>query len=382
MNGERNTYEDDEIDLRDLVRKTIDFAKHVWKEQRYVWYALLITVPIGLLVAFGSQEEYTAHTKILPYRSGGSTLGGLSGLAGLAGIQLPSGSSGQIISTEMYPELTATLDFRMRLAETPIRFGSLNKTITPLEYFRDYTKPTALEIVKSNTIGLPSKLVGKMITLVVHEKDAISVEAEHMDSPRINVLKQYDAAYLSEIQAIGNRISLQNRNIIIIEATMPDPVAAADLVRAFSENLVESVISYEVNKTKEEILFLEENYKKSQSRFMNAQLALAIFTDKNRETQSATAQIEAQRLQSEYGIAAQIYGNFSTQLEQARIQLNRDTPIFTVLESVTIPNNKSAPRRGRVLLFSLLIGVFIGIAIITVRQIKKNFNTSNNSIIA
>ena len=110
---------------------------------------------------------------------------------------------------------------------------------------------------------------------------------------------------------------------------------------------------------------------------MNAQLALAIFTDKNRETQSATAQIEAQRLQSEYGIAAQIFGNFSSQLEQAKIQLNRDTPIFTVLESITIPNVKSSPRREQIIIVSILFGIFLGVMVISLRNLKNNFLAIN-----
>ena len=370
---------DDEIDLKELILKVIDFAKHVWKEQRYIWLALLITVPIGLLVAFGSQEEYTASTKILPYRSGGSAAGGLSGLAGLAGVRLPTGQTEQLITVDLYPELAGTLDFRVKLAETPIRFGKLNQSITPTVYFTDHSEPTMLGTVKEYTIGLPGKMISGAIALIRPPSEPLRFEFP-ADETSANTLRQYDEEYLSIIRNLGDRISIsanQTQRVttsLTIEATMPDPVAAADLVRAASENLMVAVIDYEVRKVGEEIRFLEEQYQRSEARFKASQEALAIFTDRNRETRTATAQIELQRLQSEFNLAFEIYRNFSTELEQARIKQNRDTPIFTVLESVTIPNHRTYPRRGATLLLSIFLGAFFGLVIISGRMIINHFD--------
>jgi LPS O-antigen subunit length determinant protein (WzzB/FepE family) len=373
--------QDDEIDLKELILKLIDFIKHVWQEQRFIWLALLITVPIGLLVAFGSQEEYTASTKILPYRSGGSA-GGLGGLAGLAGVRLPTGPTEQLITVDLYPELAGTLDFRVKLAETPIRFGKLNQTVTPSVYFTDHSEPTMLGTVKEYTIGLPGKMISGAIALIRPPKEPLRFEFP-ADETSANTLRQYDEEYLEMIEDLGERISVranQTQRVttsLTIEATMPDPIAAADLVRAASENLMAAVIDYEVRKVGEEIRFLEEQYQRSEARFKASQEALAIFTDRNRETRTATAQIELQRLQSEFNLAFEIYRNFSTELEQARIKQNRDTPIFTVLESVTIPNHRTSPKRGRTLVLSIFLGVFFGIVFLAGRIFLTSFNLEN-----
>ncbi|MCC5926541.1 MAG: hypothetical protein JJU41_08265 [Bacteroidetes bacterium] len=366
MSENRPTHiDDDEIDLKELIPKIIGFIKHLWQEQRYIWFALLVTVPIGLLVAFGSTPEYTASTKILPYRSGGSG-GGLSGLAGLAGVRLPAGQTEQLITVDMYPELAATLDFRLILAETPIRFSKLNEPVTPAMYFQEIAEPDALSRVKSYTIGLPGTILSALRSSFIDANPPSIQRIDSEDDP----LKSFDEAYLRMLRTLGERLSVranQTQRVttsLTIEATMPDPVAAADMVRIASERLMQTVIDYEIRKVSVEIRFLEEQYQRSKIRYEAAQEALALFTDRNRGTLSATAQIEAQRLQSEFNLALEIYRNFTTELEQARIKQNRDTPIFTVLESVTVPNNRSTPRRGLTLILSMILGVFFGVVVI------------------
>ena len=52
----------------------------------------------------------------------------------------------------------------------------------------------------------------------------------------------------------------------------------------------------------------------------------------------------------------------ATQLEQAKIKVKEETPVFTVLEPVKVPVNKSRPKKLFVVLGSLFIGVIVGIA--------------------
>jgi uncharacterized protein involved in exopolysaccharide biosynthesis len=48
-------------------------------------------------------------------------------------------------------------------------------------------------------------------------------------------------------------------------------------------------------------------------------------------------------------------------MEQAAIQLKKETPIFTVLEKAAIPLGPSKPNKPLILVFSIFLGLFVGV---------------------
>jgi uncharacterized protein involved in exopolysaccharide biosynthesis len=87
---------------------------------------------------------------------------------------------------------------------------------------------------------------------------------------------------------------------------------------------------------------------------------------------SAVAQIQRERLQREKDVAYQVVQQLTTELEQARIKEHQDTPVFTVLEHVTVPNEHSSPRRSVILLLAGVLGVaFVAMRILWARLIVQ-----------
>ncbi|MHB1097287.1 MAG: hypothetical protein ACYC3F_14070 [Gemmatimonadaceae bacterium] len=363
--GRTANTDDEVIRVSDLLEQILAFAMLAWIERRYVWRCLTVTVPLGLLVAFGSTAEYTASTKILPYRFTGASASGLSGLAGLAGIRLPAGASDPTITADLYPDVANTVDFRISVAETPLRFTTLAQPISTVRYFQDVSEGSVLDVVNNFTIGLP----GKILQVIRPAPKPLVVPDSSGRSP----LAYYSREYLKVVDGLRQRLTVnidRKTAIITIVGTMPDAYAAADLVKVASERLMERIIDYESRKAGEQRRFVEEEQRRARDRFEQAQRQLATFTDRNRGTLSATAQIEAQRLQSEYNLAFELYRQFSTEREQSRIKQNQDTPVFTVLEQVVVPNSRSRPRRSMDLLVALLSGFCVGLGIIWWRHYR------------
>src|SRR5256712_6503250 len=129
--------QDTDFSVSELFRELLAFGEAVWLERRRVWRALAVTLPVGLVLAFGCPEEFRASTELLPYRSGPST-GGLSSLANLAGVRLPTGLADQTITADLYPVIAHTLDFQLSVAETPLRFAATNERIPMVRYLREH----------------------------------------------------------------------------------------------------------------------------------------------------------------------------------------------------------------------------------------------------
>lgn len=334
-----------------------------------------VALALGAILAFGSGNEYSARGRILPYRSGTGTAG-LSGLAGLAGIRLPSGSADQTITADLYPEIVKSQDFRIEVAETPLFFSSINRTASTVEYFRDLRDTPVTELLVKYTWELPGHLLSG--------RGNDGVTGEMVDTSNgFPPLVSYDKEYLKIVNRLTDRLSVsidKKTSVITISSTMPDPYAAADLVRATSRILMKRIIDYESRKAGEQFRFVREQHAQAQSRYESAQRALALFADRNRSLMSAMSQIDQERLQREYDLTFEMYQQFSRELEQARIKMNQDTPVFTVLEQVTVPTDRSSPKRARILLISMVFGLLLGIGTLGIRMLRAHLVITQSQV--
>lgn len=355
--NESITTRNQEMSLTEMAVELRAFLRALFNGRRLILRWMGIAGTIGLFLALASGEEYTAKTRILPYRSGAGSIGGLSGLAGLAGIRLPAGAGDQTITADLYPEVAKSQDFRLAIADTPLQFSSIDRRATTVEYFRDLRQKPLAELLFTYTVGLPRELLA-----MLQREPPSSVPV--MDSVASGArIKVYGQKYMRLVRELDARLSVaidKRTSIITITGRMPDAVAAADLVRASSELLMRRITEYETGKAGEQFRFVEEQFTRAKSRYDRAQRDRAMFDDRNRAVTMATGQIERDRLQREYDLAFEVYQQLSRELEQARIKMNQDTPAFTILEQVSVPTERTSPKRAQMVLIALFLGGFAG----------------------
>ena len=86
------------------------------------------------------------------------------------------------------------------------------------------------------------------------------------------------------------------------------------------------------------------------------------------------------RLETELQIETSVFQNVVTQLEQVKLQVAKDTPVFSFLKPVVVPIEKSAPKRSLIVIIWLFLGVVISIGYLLakepllemMKQIKSN----------
>jgi len=69
---------------------------------------------------------------------------------------------------------------------------------------------------------------------------------------------------------------------------------------------------------------------------------------------------ELEKLQSEYSLQQNILMTLASEYNNNKIKLNKDTPIFSVIDEVSVPNKRSAPKRVRI----VIIWVFLGLVLV------------------
>lgn len=347
---------DDEIDL-------IEVAKTIWAGRKLILKVTGVFLIIGLIIAFGSKVEYEASCKLMPENQEGmkSNLGGLGSLAGLAGINLDMGGTGAL-TPELYPQIAQSVPFIMKVWEEPIEFEKQDTTVSSYIFFKDIDKPSILIVLFKYTIGLPFQVKAWL----TKSDEGIS---ENKEIGKIIRLSKEDTELLENYQ---ERVSVDvdtKTGILTLTSEMPDALAAAELAQLSIDFLTEYVINYKVSKAKESFDFVQARYDEAKIAFEKSQESLAIFNDRNRNVVTALAQTESQKLQNEYNLAFEVYKGLATQLEQAKIKLKDETPVFTILEPASVPVEKSRPKRSLIVLLSVFIGAIIGIGIIVVKNV-------------
>lgn len=354
---------DDEIDLLAL-------AKTLWLGRRTVIKTILIGGVIGLFVALTSPKEFVATTIMVPSSSDGSSkLGGLGGLAAMAGINLNT-TTGSDLSPTVYPQIVASLPYQLELMKTPLNFNKIKEPVTFYDY---YSEPQKENPFVKYTIGLPGLILGipGAFLSALRGKEQEANGATDQKKPIELSNKQRD------VRLILSGLILLSVNpkegTLSLSTTMPEAKAAAQLGQRAQELLQLYITEFKIKKAKATLDFIQQRYDETSLTFEAAQKHLASFRDRNKSVTLATAKTEEDRLTSQYNLIYSVYSELAKQLEQAKIQVKQDTPVFTIIEPISVPTKKSKPNRPMILIFWIFLGGIFGTSFVLLKEISLPF---------
>ena len=343
-----NQTAEDEIDL-------IALAKTLWDSRKFIIITVAIFIVLGLAVALLTPKEYTASTTVVPQISNTSTkLGGLSSLAAMAGFNLNDMTGGnKQLSPMVYPQIVSSVPFQLELMNTPFRFPGQKDSISIYTYYTEVKETGFLEGLKKYTIGLPGVIIqaikGEPVT------NAPMTNA-HSPNEYITLTKKQESIR----KMLSEKVNLEVNDkdgFLTLSASTLDADLTAQLTQKALQMLQRYITTYKIEKASAQLKFIEERYNDNKKKFEKAQAALAEFRDKNKNVTSALARTQEERLQSDYQLAFDVYSGLAQQLEQARIQVKEDTPVFSVLKPVTVPLEDNASGLTTLIIYTFLGGI-------------------------
>ena len=339
---------EDEIDL-------IALAKTLWGGRKEVVKITLIFMVVGLFVALTSPAEYTSTVVVKPTLSDSkSKLGGsLGGLAAMAGINLGGTSSAAEIHPTLYPKIIESYGFQKELMESYVYVEELNSEVSFEEYYTQIHRLSLLELLKKYTLGLP-----RVIIKILNSKKDITTS----NSNTFQIISETDKEMMKLLKE-QLRVNVdEKQGFVSISANMPEGLQAAQMVLSAQNILQRKVINHKLKKAEEDLAFIEERYNEKKKAFEQAQGNLAKYRDANKNVNTAIAQTEAERLESEYQLAFSVYSELAKQVETQKIQVKENTPVFAVLQDAVVPLEKSNTSKSVTLIIWSFLGAFFGVA--------------------
>lgn len=333
-----NTHKRDEIDIVVLL-------KTVFNSRRFVIKVTILFAFIGVILAVVSPTKYTASSTFVPQLSEGRTNPSLGGLASLAGINLSAimGSQPQEIPPSLYPQIAESVPYRLAL---------LNTTVELNTNFRNYILEQSghgafFHLLKKYTIGLPGLLLNKKTD-----------NSEILNSNLFQITEEDKNLFEFLAQVLTIDVDDQE-GLVSISVELADRMVAAQLAQAATDLLQSNIIAFKSQSARNNLDFIRGQYESKRQEFEEIQDSIAIFKDKNLNITSSLYQNQLSRLESQFTVISSVFQELAGQVEQAKIQVNKDTPIFTIIEPVSVPLERSKPRRTMmVIIWTFLGGVF------------------------
>ena len=359
MSDQLRTIEEDEIDLIELLKK-------VWSSKRFIirWTGYFIV--IGLIVALLSPKEFTASSTFIPQTSESKTGGSLSGLASLAGISLGGATTGGEIPPTLYPQILNSVPVKRSILsiEVPLDQTSVSYSTYLLE------KPTPiLSVVKKYTIGLPEVILGTIR----------GTEESTGTSSNPMIVTQEEKGLFETLEAQIALSVNEKEGFVELSVTTDDATVAAVLTSKVKEILQQQIINYKIQHGKEYLNFTQKQYNEKQKEYFALQDEVARAKDQNKNIISERYQNQFKQKEGELLIAQSVYQELAKQLEQAKLQVAKDTPIFSTIKPVTIPTERSAPKRSLILVIWAFLGFVVSVGVVLVKEPVLNIWKEINS---
>ena len=361
--------EESSKDLRTVQETEVDFinlARTFWNGRKVIGKFILLCVFIGFFVAILIPNQFTASSTMVPQVSDpksklASLSGGMSGLTGLAamaGISLNT-ATGSELSPRTYSSIISSVPFQLELMKTPLNFEKLDSQVTLYDY---YTKIRFGNPFLKYTIGLPSLIVK-------------TIKGEKKN--KFNTLKVNPLYVLTEKQIEVQKIIEEQVGIFVndkdgfvsLSCALPEAYASAQLAQNAQKLLQRYITEFKIEKARLDEEFVQQRFDEAKINYRAAQQQLAAFRDRNRNVSQAVAKTEEERLNGEYTLVTGVYSELAKKLEQAKIQVKEETPVFTIIKPVSVPVEKSRPNRPLILAISAFIGLIAG----TVLVLGKDF---------
>lgn len=347
--------EDEGIDIMALVRQ-------LWDGRKTIIIVTAIFIVLGLVAALTMKRTYNVTTTMVPQMNSRSN-SSLSSLASLAGLDLSSmTNSGGDLSPLIYPQIVNSVPFRKELIYTPLHYQKADTAVCMLTYAKEYVKPSVMSYVLKYTIGLPGVILGA----IRGEKPDMVLpggEGDGSGEPKPILLTKDEEKIM---KVIAQNVSLavdKKEGYLTLSVTGSEPIQTAELALKAQQLLQSEVTRFRTEKAQDNLDYIQARYNEIKKEAESYQAQLAAVRDRSQSMATTRSRIEQERLQSKYNVANAIYGEMAKQLETAKMQVKRDTPVLTVIQPVTVPD-KPANSRAKTLIVWTFLGGILGCGIV------------------
>jgi uncharacterized protein involved in exopolysaccharide biosynthesis len=203
----------------------------------------------------------------------------------------------------------------------------------------------------SEAMGATTKAIGSLFSGSKKKKEETAVDPFRLTKKQTAIVNSMKKRIVCDVD--------KKTMVITIDVTDQDPLIAATMADSVQQRLQDFITDYRTKKARKDLEFSRKAFEEAKQRYEHARRRYASYSDANMRVFLESVRSEQNKLSQELSIQSQVYTQASAQLQQAELDVQRETPAFTVLEPATVPVRKAGPARAKMCLIFLFLA-FLG----------------------
>ena len=318
---------------------SIDFAKifrDLLKHKMLYVKVLPVAFVLAAVYALGQPNYYNCTVTLAPELGSSAKSGGsLAGLASSFGINLGSASAGaDAINPMLYPDLMNSVDFKTSLFHVPVTIegdkdkGEADRTMSYYDYLTKEQKSP----------WWSAAMKGVMSMFKSDEEKTETLDPFRLTQKQAAIVKAIDQEVVCDVEkkTMGITISVTDQN----------PVIAATMADTVKTRLQNFITDYRTSKVRVDLEYSKKICAETKARYEKARQLYAEFMDANQDVILQTVRQKQTDLENEMQLQYNAYQQVAAQLLAAEAKVQQETPVFTALQSATVPVLKAGPKRA------------------------------------
>ena len=321
----------------------IGVTKKILRDKVSLAFFILSFMIMGVIFALSTQKTYTAQVLLAPeITSSGGMAANLSDLASMVGVDLSSsGSSVDAIFPEIYPEVVASSDFVTKLFNIKVRLQKDNAEKT---YFDHLVNDQKIPFWSYPQIWI---------------SELISPSEESGNNNKINTF-QLTAAQYDICNLIKSNVTCQvdkKTSVITIRVKDTDPLVAATIADTVQNMLREYITIYRTKKARNDLEYTQNLFNEAKERYVKSRQTYGSYADSNEDLVLQSYRSKQEELENEMQLRYNMYKQLSQQLQMAKAKVQEKTPVFTIIQSASVPIRASSTPRSHIVLLFMFLGI-------------------------
>ena len=148
-------------------------------------------------------------------------------------------------------------------------------------------------------------------------------------------------------------------SIITISVESNNPYYSSIITTEVFKLLQNYVIEYNIKSSKELLDFNLKNLESKKIEFEEVQEELAEFNDNNQIISSSKFNTNKFKLENKFNLINGVYTELAKQVELSKIQVTKNTPVFTILKNAEVPVYKHKPKRALIIILFTFFGLLL-----------------------
>ncbi len=362
----------EEININDLFRLIIRSIR--------VNLIIILLINIALFAICNAyylftDVEYESKAEVLISQKA-SENSTLAGMGGMLGVNIPQVSVSSDFSPEMYEDIVLSDAFLSDLLAEKVPINVSGKDSTTLEDFLINNIPLpyykSIKFISGVNVSIPKSIKKKNYVNKNRSSLVDSVITPGMlFSVKVPPIVKLGGERLSSISNLKSRILVNfEEKECKVSVRMPDAFISAITCQLVLKKLIDYITFQKTHKQQNNIRFLESRYSEAESNYKLAQQRLAGFKDNSLGAIFQSFQSREQVLNNDVTLTFTLFNQIATQLEQAKIELKKETPVFSFLKPINVPDGPASNGYYRYFALSLTVGIFLSGLLVTRTLIK------------